>query len=281
MSTDYRYNDPHEVERQPAGGRGARERILWAAGELFYRNGIQRHRHGGADQRRACLEAQLLTSTRGQGRADRVLPGPLGGQPAPAPVSVGQCAGPRPGNGCWRCSTSRPGMRRRGACPFHNAAVELAGPDAPSGNGCTGSRATEAGPAGRGGRAGQCPPAGGTRRAALGALEGARALPPSIGDTSPYRDARAAAVALITAQCDAPSRWVWYCGRLELGWPTGPLVGRPEQVFGSRRRPSVAGRSGPPRRATAGGRRSQLWSSRQADQGQFVGGVPRPPCACC
>jgi hypothetical protein len=35
-------------------------------------------------------------------------------------------------------------------------------------------------------------------------LEGAGARATSIGDTSPYRDARAAAAALITAQCGAP-----------------------------------------------------------------------------
>jgi AcrR family transcriptional regulator len=187
------------MSKQPVktkGGRGARQRILDAAAELFYREGInatgverlaaessvsKRTLYQHFPSKTAVVEEYLRSIE--QRVADSVLPGAEDQTPRERLLAV------------FEAPTGRGGPLR--GCPFHNAAVEAAG--AMPGvqeivraskrsfiNGLT-ELAKQAGAAN--------PQLLGNE---LGVLyEGAAALTTSLDDRSPWASARAAAEALI------------------------------------------------------------------------------------
>ena len=194
----------HEVERQPAGGRGARERILWAASELFHRNGINAT---GMEELTSVAHVSKRTFYQHFEGKDELIGCYLDRWEAHPrlPSAVLARADLTPRERLLAVFDEPAVTAAPRGCPFHNAAVELPAPDGPS---TERARRYKAAVRGRlvevAGQAGaRDPEALGGQLAVL--LEGAGALATTIGDTSPYRDAAAAAAALITAQCDAAS----------------------------------------------------------------------------
>jgi AcrR family transcriptional regulator len=190
----------YPVARQPAGGRGARERILRAAGELFYRNGIN---STGMEQLTAVAHVSKRSFYQHFTGKDELIQRYLErweGNPRLTPTLLAR-TDLTPRERLLAAFDEPAGGPRPRGCPFHNAAVELPAEDAPSEPAV--HRYKEAVRAGLVEVAGQTgardPEALGGQLAVL--LEGAGALATSVGHAGPYRDAQAAAAALITAQC--------------------------------------------------------------------------------
>jgi AcrR family transcriptional regulator len=185
--------------RQPSGGRGARERILWAAGVLFYNQGInstgieelttvahvsKRTFYLHFSSKDELIQAYLRRwdsdwATTGEGVLDRDDLTPrerlLGLFDEPTGVTV---------------------MR---GCPFHNATVEVADPDSPARElVLEHKRAVTARIAAVARDAGAADPPRLARQLAV-LFDGARALATSTNNFAPFRDAQDAAEVLLNS----------------------------------------------------------------------------------
>ncbi|MFE0511466.1 TetR/AcrR family transcriptional regulator [Streptomyces sp. NPDC058964] len=191
------------LQAQPCGGRGARERILWAAAKLFYEEGIN-----ATGMNRLTEVAHVSKRTFYQHFSSKS-------------ALVEEYLRRFEGDGAPRCeqALSRTDLTPRerllgvfaeaagdGAvrgCPFHNAAVEAAGSLPGVQEVVTRHKQDFAQHLiGTAREAGADDPEGLGRQLAV-LFEGAGALATSLGDDSPLRDARSAAATLI----DVATRW--------------------------------------------------------------------------
>ena len=190
----------YEVPRQPAGGRGARERILLAAGELFYRHGIN---STGMEQLTAVAHVSKRSFYQHFTGKDQLIERYLQRweeDPRLTPARLDR-TDLTPRERLLSAFDEPAEVAAPRGCPFHNAAVELPAEDAPSVPAVHRYKALV-----RTRLAEVAEQAGARDPEALGGqlavlLEGVGALATSVGHTGPYRDAQAAAAALITAQC--------------------------------------------------------------------------------
>ena len=183
---------------QPRGGRGARDRILRAAGRLFYEEGINAT---GMERLTSVAHVSKRTFYQHFPSKDAAVEAYLGqleGDRAPRRERALDQRGLSARDRLLGLFADQDGEQLRG-CPFHNAAVETAG-GLPAVQAAVVRHkheftrrlieaAAEAGAAD--------PQALGRQLAVL--YEGAAALATSLNDASPVRDARAAATALIDA----------------------------------------------------------------------------------
>jgi AcrR family transcriptional regulator len=190
----------YEVPRQPSGGRGARERIMAAAGELFYRHGIN---STGMEQLTAVAHVSKRSFYQHFSGKDELIAQYLQRweeSPRLTPARLDRTDLP-PRERLLSAFADPADVAAPRGCPFHNAAVELPAGDAPSVPAVHRYKALV-----RARLAEVAAEAGARDPEALGGqlavlLEGAGALATSVGNAGPYRDARAAAAALITVQC--------------------------------------------------------------------------------
>jgi AcrR family transcriptional regulator len=185
--------------RQPAGGRGARERILWAAGVLFYQQGIN---STGIEELTSVAHVSKRTFYQHFGSKDELVQAYLrrwGADWGPTGEGVLDHDDLTPRERLLGLFDQPTGVAVMRGCPFHNAAVELADPDSPARELVLEHKrsvtarivevAREAGVAD--------PPRLGRQLAVL--FDGARALATSTNDFAPFRDARDAAEVLLNS----------------------------------------------------------------------------------
>jgi AcrR family transcriptional regulator len=120
------------TRRQPTGGRGARERILWAARRLFYDQGINAT---GMEQLTEVAHVSKRTFYQHFPGKDAVVAAYLAGFDSDVPTYREQALNrtelPPRERLLALFDPPPPGARLRG-CPFHNAAVEVPDPTAPA-----------------------------------------------------------------------------------------------------------------------------------------------------
>lgn len=196
---------PPAAEQEPRGGRGARERILKAAGSLFYGQGINTT---GMDQLTSVAHVSRRTFYQHFAGKDALVEAyleGLGGERRPERERVLDRTGTPPRERLLAVFADPVGGVAPRGCPVHNAAVEFADPHSPV-RALAARHKTEfaARLAEVAAEAGADDPELLGRRLAL-LFEGASALAASLNDPRAYGDAREMARALIeraTGGCD-------------------------------------------------------------------------------
>jgi AcrR family transcriptional regulator len=190
---------PDQLQAQPRGGRGARERILWAAAKLFYEEGINAT---GMERLTEVAHVSKRTFYQHFPSKSALVEEYLGrfeGDGAPRGEQALQRAGLAPRERLLGLFAEPSGEGPVRGCPFHNAAVETAG-GLPAVHEAVirHKQAFTQRLIDTTRQAGAADPETLGRQLAV-LFEGAAALATSMNDPRPVRDAHEAAVTLIDA----------------------------------------------------------------------------------